>query len=97
MTVSIQANCGWPGCTGDSYVLQNSGIWAALERGELLKPGLRIGLDSAYPLRFWSATPFKPARNRLESTHNTSLSQSRTRPEQVWARFDVLFVFERFV
>jgi len=82
----MQVNCGWPGVTGDSHVLKCSPLWSKLESGELLKPGLRIGLDSAYPLRKWSATPYRAPLSHVKLAHNNALSKARSRAEHPWAK-----------
>ena len=73
--------------TGDSHILRSSALWVAAERGDAVVEGLCVGLDTAYALRPWTATPYRGLTTARQAQYNLLHSRARSRIENVWARY----------
>lgn len=65
----------WPGSNHDSFILQQSGIYAIFENGNF-ETSLLLG-DSGYPLKNWLMTPILRPLNNAEEAYNKAHKKTR--------------------
>ncbi|KAK3715217.1 hypothetical protein QZH41_018323 [Actinostola sp. cb2023] len=77
----INCVCKWPGSVNDSFILQNSAIFASFERGDI--DGWLLG-DSGYPLKSWLLTPVSIPSTSGEERYNTTHKKTRNVVERAF-------------